>query len=66
MFKKNASRSGLFLLELIISILFFSMASAVCIRLFVQAHVMDRNKKADRSPVCRKFQIKRRTTSVKA
>lgn len=43
MLKKNSSRSGLFLLELIISILFFSMASAVCIRLFVQAHVMDRD-----------------------
>lgn len=46
MFKKNASRSGLFLLELIISILFFSMASAVCIRLFVQAHVMDRDNQS--------------------
>lgn len=45
MFKKNSSRSGLFLLELIISILFFSMASAVCIRLFVQAHVMDRDNR---------------------
>lgn len=46
MFKKNSSRSGLFLLELIISILFFSMASAVCIRLFVQAHVMDRDNRS--------------------
>ena len=45
MFKKTSSRSGLFLLELIISILFFSMASAVCIRLFVQAHVMDRENR---------------------
>lgn len=45
MFKKTSSRSGLFLLELIISILFFSMASAVCIRLFVQAHVMDRDNR---------------------
>ena len=45
MLKKTSSRSGLFLLELIISILFFSMASAVCIRLFVQAHVMDRENR---------------------
>lgn len=45
MLKKTSSRSGLFLLELIISILFFSMASAVCIRLFVQAHIMDRDNR---------------------
>ncbi len=43
--KRTSSRSGLFLLELIISILFFSLASAVCIRLFVEAHVMDRNNR---------------------
>ncbi len=34
------SKSSLFLMELIISILFFSMASTVCIRLFVRAHTM--------------------------
>lgn len=45
MLKKTSSRSGLFLLELIISILFFSMASAVCIRLFVQAHITDRENR---------------------
>lgn len=45
MLKKTSSRSGLFLLELIISILFFSMASAVCIRLFVQAHIMDHDNR---------------------
>ena len=32
------SRSSLFLLELIISIFFFSIAAAVCIRLYVGAH----------------------------
>ena len=32
------SRSGLFLLELIIAILFFAVTSAVCVNLFVQAH----------------------------
>lgn len=35
------SKSSLFLMELIISILFFSLASAVCIQLFVKAHVLN-------------------------
>ena len=38
----NHSKSGLFLMELIISILFFSLASAVCIRLFAHAHIISR------------------------
>ena len=33
-------RSSLFLLELILVIFFFSLASAVCIQLFVKAHVI--------------------------
>ncbi len=33
------SKSSLFLIELIIVILFFSLASAVCIQLFVKAHL---------------------------
>lgn len=45
MSKKISSRSGLFLLELIISILFFSLASAVCIQLFVKAHLLDKNNR---------------------
>lgn len=32
------SKSALFLMELIIALLFFSLASTVCIRLFVNAH----------------------------
>ncbi len=36
------SKSGLFLMELIISILFFSIAGAVCIQLFVKAHFVSR------------------------
>ena len=32
-------RSNLFLMEVILAILFFSIASAVCIRLFAQAHI---------------------------
>ncbi len=46
MSKRTSSRSGLFLLELIISILFFSIASAICIQLFVKAHLMDKNNQA--------------------
>lgn len=34
------SKSSLFLLELIIALLFFSLASTVCIRLFVKAHTI--------------------------
>ena len=36
----NHSKSSLFLMELIISILFFSLASAVCIRLFAKSHLI--------------------------
>lgn len=39
----TSSRSGLFLMELIISILFFSLASAVCVRLFVSSHTISRD-----------------------
>ena len=34
------SKSSLFLMELIISILFFALASTVCIQLFVKSHVI--------------------------
>lgn len=37
----KSSKSGLFLIELIISILFFSLASVACIQLFVKAHLLD-------------------------
>lgn len=40
---KASSRSGLFLMELIISILFFSLAGAVCVRLFVSSHITSQN-----------------------
>lgn len=40
---KPAKRSSLFLLELIITILFFSLASAVCIRFFVQSHTLSQD-----------------------
>lgn len=34
----NSSKSGIFLMELILSILFFSIAAAVCVKLFVTSH----------------------------
>ena len=40
---RTTSKSALFLMELIIAILFFSVASAVCIRLFVQSHLISQN-----------------------
>ena len=38
----NSSKSSLFLMELILSILFFSLASAVCVQLFVKSHLISR------------------------
>lgn len=40
---RTASRSSLFLMELILTILFFALSSAVCIQLFVKAHVISRD-----------------------
>ena len=36
------SRSSLFLMEMIVTILFFSLAAAVCVKCFVSAHMMGR------------------------
>lgn len=36
--RKANTRSSLFLMELIIAILFFSLASAVCLRMFAKSH----------------------------
>ena len=35
------SKSGLFLMELIVAFLFFSLASAVCVQLFVKANTIN-------------------------
>lgn len=40
MYKKATSKSSLFLMELILAIFFFSLASAVCIQLFTKAHLL--------------------------
>lgn len=37
------SKSSLFLMELILALLFFSLASTVCIRLFVKSHTISTN-----------------------
>lgn len=42
---KTKSRTSLVLMELIITILFFSVCSAVCVQLFVQAHLIDKSTK---------------------
>jgi hypothetical protein len=41
--RNSSSKTGLFLMELIIAILFFSLAGAVCIQLFVRSHVISRD-----------------------
>lgn len=41
--RNRAKSSSLFLLELILAILFFSMASAVCVQLFVKSHLLSRD-----------------------
>lgn len=40
--KKRAQSSTLFLLELILAILFFSLASAVCVQFFVKSRLLSR------------------------
>lgn len=39
------SRTSLVLMELVITILFFSLASAVCVQLFVQSHIVTKETK---------------------
>lgn len=41
--ERQNTRSSLFLIELILAILFFSLASAVCIQVFVKAHFMSQS-----------------------
>ena len=36
----NSRKTGLFLMELIIAILFFSLAATICIQLFVKSHMI--------------------------
>lgn len=43
---RQSHASSLFLLELILAILFFSIASAVCVQLFVKAHLLSQDARA--------------------
>ena len=45
MTKYNKSKTSLFLMELIIAILFFSICAALCMQLFVQAHILGQKTK---------------------
>lgn len=44
--RNRAKSSNLFLLELILAILFFAIASAVCVQLFVKSHLLSKNTTA--------------------
>lgn len=44
--QKQVKSSSIFLLELILAILFFSIASAVCVQIFVKAHTMSESSQA--------------------
>ncbi len=48
---QTKSRTSLFLMELIITILFFSIASAVCVQFFVKAHTIGEKTKELNSAV---------------
>lgn len=39
----HSSKNSLFLMELILSILFFALTAAVCLQLFVKAHVLSQD-----------------------
>ncbi|MCR5501603.1 MAG: hypothetical protein K6F53_01190 [Lachnospiraceae bacterium] len=39
----SSSKASLFLMELIMSILFFSLSAAVCVQLFVRSHTLSRD-----------------------
>ncbi|MCR4850566.1 MAG: hypothetical protein K5870_04820 [Lachnospiraceae bacterium] len=39
----NSSKTGLFLMELIMSIMFFSLAAAICVELFVRSHSLSKS-----------------------
>lgn len=45
MMHRPVKRSSLFLLELIIAILFFSLASAVCVQFFVKSRIISEDTK---------------------
>lgn len=44
--RSRAQSSSLFLMELILAILFFSITSAVCVQFFVKSHLLSKESKA--------------------
>lgn len=44
-YQRHNNTSSLFLLELILAVLFFSVASALCIQIFTKAHLMSQDAK---------------------
>ena len=42
-YQRHNNTSSLFLLELILAVLFFSVASALCIQIFIKAHLMSQD-----------------------
>ena len=44
-YQRHNNTSSLFLLEFILAVLFFSVASALCVRIFIKAHLMSQEAK---------------------
>lgn len=44
--RSRAKSSSLFLMELILAILFFSITSAVCVQFFIKSHLLSKDSKA--------------------
>ncbi|HIW21114.1 MAG TPA: hypothetical protein H9887_03735 [Candidatus Dorea intestinavium] len=44
--RRTVNRANILLMEIIIALLFFSVASAVCIQIFVKAHLLGQDSKA--------------------
>lgn len=44
-YQRHNNTSSLFLLELILAVLFFSVASAFCVQIFIKAHLMSQDAK---------------------
>lgn len=45
------NKTGLFLMELIVAVLFFSLASAICIQMFVKSHTINARSSAKSSAI---------------
>lgn len=50
--KYRKSKTSLFLMELVITILFFSMSAAVCMQLFVKSHILGQQTQELNHAVC--------------